>query len=250
MKFIGLRVFIAILELIAFVLIVPCLVVIGWALFGGEHPLSGQALTQVAIAIAVVGGVLLMGIVVAAMASLLNLLLAIERNTASAAENAARVGETQTKTETETLSLIRRFPRLQSWHLGAAVLAGVVLVVILVEAFSTVSSRDARVKGVAVGNVAGMEVEIVGRAVVGFKHSQILGAEMRVRLLAGKDSKQKRQIGVIRVQQIQLAKVQRIVAGHGGKVSVQLVVGFRKEIAIRVGEEASELGSELLQFGF
>ncbi len=147
MKFIGLRVFIAILELIAFVLIVPCLVVIGWALFGGEHPLSGQSLTQAAIAIAVVGGVLLMGIVVAAMASLLNLLLAIERNTASAAENAARVG-TQTKTETETLPLIRRFPRLQSWHLGAAVLAGVVLVVILVEAFSTVSSRDARVKGV------------------------------------------------------------------------------------------------------
>src|SRR5208282_3879258 len=101
-----------------------------------------------------------------------------------------------------------------------------------------------------VGNVAGMEVEIVGRAVVCFEHSQILGAEMRVRLLAGEDRKQKRQVGVICVQQIQLAKVQRIVAGHGGEVGIQLVVGFRKQIAIRVGEEASELGPELLQVDF
>src|SRR6202040_4088347 len=101
-----------------------------------------------------------------------------------------------------------------------------------------------------VGDVAGMEVEIVGRAVVGFEHSQIFGAEMRVCLLTGKDRKQKRQIAVIRIQQIQLAKVQRIVAGHGGEIGVQLVVGFRKKIAIRVGEEASELGPELLQVGF
>ncbi|MGA7422231.1 MAG: hypothetical protein WBW77_06075, partial [Candidatus Sulfotelmatobacter sp.] len=74
MKFIGLRIFITILEVIAFVLIAPCLVAIGWALFGGDHPLNGQSLTQAAIAIAVVGGVLFMGIVVAALAGLLNLL--------------------------------------------------------------------------------------------------------------------------------------------------------------------------------
>ena len=95
-----------------------------------------------------------------------------------------------------------------------------------------------------------MEVEIVRRAVVGFEHSQILGSEMRVCLLSGQDREQKRQIGVIRVQQIQLAKVQRIVAGHGGEVGVQLVIGFGKKIPVRVGEEASELGSELLQLGF
>src|ERR1700733_6865795 len=58
-----------------------------------------------------------------------------------------------------------------------------------------------------VGNIAGMQVEIVWRTVVGFEHTQVLRAEMRVRLLAGKDRKQKRQIGVVRVQQIQLAKV-------------------------------------------
>ena len=143
MKFIGLRIFITILEVLAFVLIAPCLVVIGWALFGGDHPLNGQSLTQAAIAIAVVGGVLLMGIVVAALAGLLNLLLAIERNTANAAENTARIGETERKTETATLS--RRFPWLQSWHVGVALL---VVVVILLYAFSTGTSRDAQVKEV------------------------------------------------------------------------------------------------------
>jgi hypothetical protein len=48
------------------------------------------------------------------------------------------------------------------------------------------------------GNVAGVQVEEVGRAVVGFDDCQVLRAEMRVRLLAGKDRKQKRQIGVVR----------------------------------------------------
>jgi hypothetical protein len=85
-----------------------------------------------------------MGIVVAALAGLLNLLLAIERNTANAAEYAARIGETEGKTETPTLS--RRFPWLQSWHVGVALL---VVVVILVYAFSTGTSRDAQVKEVS-----------------------------------------------------------------------------------------------------
>src|SRR5271170_3785039 len=82
------------------------------------------------------------------------------------------------------------------------------------------------------GNVAGVQVEKVGRAVVGFDDCQVLRAEMRVRLFAGKDRKQKREVGVIRVQQMQLAKVQRIAAWHGGEISVQLVVGFRKQIAV------------------
>src|SRR6202167_2567849 len=102
----------------------------------------------------------------------------------------------------------------------------------------------------SVGNIAGMQVEMVWRAVVGFEHSQVLRAEMCVRLFAGKDRKQKRKVGVIRVQQIQLAEVERIVAGHGGEIGVELVVGFRKKIPICVGEEASELRPELLQVGF
>src|ERR1700688_2851701 len=97
-------------------------------------------------------------------------------------------------------------------------------------------------------NVAGVQVEKVGGAVVGFDDCQALRAEVRVRLLAGKDRKEKGKVSVVRVQQVQLAKVQRIVAGQGGEVCVQLVVGFRKQIAVRVGEDASELSHELIEF--
>ena len=93
-----------------------------------------------------------------------------------------------------------------------------------------------------------MQVEEVGRAVVGFEHSQVLRAEMRVRLLARKDRKEKRQVGVVRVQQIQLAEVQRIVARYGGEIGVQLVISLRKKIAVRVGEDASKLGYKLIEF--
>jgi hypothetical protein len=78
-----------------------------------------------------------------------------------------------------------------------------------------------------------MQVEKVERAVVGFEHSQVLRAEMLVRLLAGEDRKQKRQVGVVRIQQIQLAEVERIVARHGGEIGVQFVIGFRKQIPVR-----------------
>ena len=98
------------------------------------------------------------------------------------------------------------------------------------------------------GNVAGVQVEEVGRPVVGFDDCQVLRAEMRVRLLTGKDRKQKRQVGVIRVQQIQLAEVERIVARYGGEIGVQLVISLRKKIAVRVGEDASELGYKLIEF--
>src|ERR1017187_135232 len=67
------------------------------------------------------------------------------------------------------------------------------------------------------GNVAGVQVEEVGRAVVGFDDRQALRAEMCVRLLAGKDRKEKRKVGVVRVQQIQLAEVHCVVARYGGE---------------------------------
>ncbi len=48
-----------------------------------------------------------------------------------------------------------------------------------------------------VGNFAVVQVEEVRRAVVGFKHGKVLRAEMRVRLLAGQDRKQKREVGIV-----------------------------------------------------
>src|SRR5208283_1184546 len=107
------------------------------------------------------------------------------------------------------------------------------------------TARHAENQGM--GNVASMQVEEVGRAVVGFDDCQVLRAEVRVGLFAWKDRKQERQVGVVRVQQVQLAEVHRIVARHGGEIGVQLVVGFCKQIAVRVGEDASKLGHKLIE---
>src|SRR5208282_2611806 len=101
-----------------------------------------------------------------------------------------------------------------------------------------------------VRNLPVMQIQEVRCAVVGFEHGQVLGAEICIRLLAGKDRKQERQVGVVRVEQIQLAKVQRIVARHDGEIGVELIVGFRKQAAVAVGKDARKLGSKLLQFGF
>jgi hypothetical protein len=47
------------------------------------------------------------------------------------------------------------------------------------------------------GNVPGMQVEKIGRVVVGFEHGQVLRAEMLVRLFAGKDRKEERQVASV-----------------------------------------------------
>ena len=57
------------------------------------------------------------------------------------------------------------------------------------------------------GNLAVMQVEKVRCAVVGFKNSKVFRTEMRIRLFAGQDRKQKRQVGIVRVQEIQFAEV-------------------------------------------
>ena len=93
-----------------------------------------------------------------------------------------------------------------------------------------------------------MQVKKVGRAVVGFKRGQVLRAEMRILLLAGEDCKQKGQVGIVCVQQIQPAEVQRVVARQGREISVELVVGFSEQIAIGVGEDAGKLSHQLIEF--
>ena len=99
------------------------------------------------------------------------------------------------------------------------------------------------------GDLAVMQVQEVRRAVVRFERSKVLRAEMRVRLLARQDRKQKREVGVVRIQQIQLAEIERVVAGHRGEVGVELVVGLDEEIAVGVGEDAGELSHELVKLG-
>jgi len=57
-----------------------------------------------------------------------------------------------------------------------------------------------RIQGVR--DFAIVQVEVIGSIVHRFEHRQILSAKMRVGFLAGKNRKEKRQVGVVRVQQI------------------------------------------------
>jgi hypothetical protein len=93
-----------------------------------------------------------------------------------------------------------------------------------------------------------MQIQKVGRVVVGFDHCQALRAKKSVRLFASEDREQEGQVRVVGVQQIQLAKVQSIVARDDGKISVQLVVRFGKEIAVSIGEDTRELGYSMRSF--
>ncbi|SRR5579871_1213852 len=96
MKFVGLKIFIAILEVAVFLIIVPWLILVGWALFGDRPPLTG---VQVGISIAALCYVLISALVIGAFVSLLKLLLAIERNTAQIAENTAPARESLPDTQ-------------------------------------------------------------------------------------------------------------------------------------------------------
>src|ERR1700722_11042748 len=71
---------------------------------------------------------------------------------------------------------------------------------------------------------------------------------MGIRLLAGKDGKEERQVGVVRVQQIQLAQVEHIVSRYGGEVRVELVGGFGEQVAIGIRKDADELGPGVIEF--
>ena len=97
MRFIGLKIFIWTLKLAAFCLIVPSLIVIGWALTseGSAVQVAGSTL----VAAICVGGAIFVGVLIAAFAGVLELLICIERNTANASENTARIIE-NTKKET------------------------------------------------------------------------------------------------------------------------------------------------------
>ena len=68
-----------------------------------------------------------------------------------------------------------------------------------------------------VRHLAVVEVEVVRRGVVRFQDSQILRPKVRVGLLARMDREQKREIGVIRVEEIHLAEVLGIVAWNNRK---------------------------------
>src|SRR5579884_1246567 len=91
-----------------------------------------------------------------------------------------------------------------------------------------------------------MQVQKVWRTVVCFEHSKVLSAEMRVAFFTRQDGKEKGEVGVIGIQQIQLAEIGGIAARHGCKIGIELVVRLDVEIAVCISEDAGELSDELV----
>jgi len=77
-----------------------------------------------------------------------------------------------------------------------------------------------------VSDVAIVKIQKVGRAVVGFEYSEVLLPELVVARFARVQREHKRQVSVIGVEKIKVAKVEGVVAGHSGKKRIQQVVAL------------------------
>src|SRR5271170_173067 len=73
---------------------------------------------------------------------------------------------------------------------------------------------------------------------------------MGVTFFACDDGEEKRQVGVIGIEQVKPAKIRGVPARHSGEIGVELVVRLYKEIAVRVGEDAGELADKLVRLPF
>ena len=70
---------------------------------------------------------------------------------------------------------------------------------------------------------------------------------MLVCFLARQDREQKRQIGIVGIEQIKPAQVQRVVTRDGGKVGVELVIGFQEQVAICIAEDTAEFAHGMIE---
>jgi hypothetical protein len=102
-------------------------------------------------------------------------------------------------------------------------------------------SKNQRVRHLAV-----VQVQEVGRGIVRFKRGQVLGAKMRVGLLAGQDREQKREVRVVGIEQVESAQVLHIVAGDCGEIGIKLVVRLQEQVAVRIREYARKFPNMLV----
>ena len=61
--------------------------------------------------------------------------------------------------------------------------------------------------------------------------------------------KQKREIGVVGIEQVQPSKIEGVVAGNGGEESIQQVVLFFVELGVVHAEDFVEIGAGTIDFG-
>lgn len=76
-----------------------------------------------------------------------------------------------------------------------------------------------------------VEVQEIGRAVVGLEDRQILLAKMGIAPSALVKSEEEREIRIVGVQEIQAAEVESMIAGNGREEGMQQVVASSKSCA-------------------
>lgn len=87
-------------------------------------------------------------------------------------------------------------------------------------------ARAGRADDQRVCDVLMVQVEVIRGRLVGFEEGEIFAAEVPIRLLSCVNSEQKREVGVIRVEQVLSTQVERGVAGNGREECIQQVVAF------------------------
>src|SRR5579872_2271356 len=97
------------------------------------------------------------------------------------------------------------------------------------------------------GYILLVEVQVVGRGLVGFKNREILAAEVAIRWIAGAHGKQQRQVGIVSIQDVKPPQIERGVAGDGGKECVQEVVALLQQTTVVLGKGTDEFGDDSVE---
>src|SRR6185437_1908240 len=99
-----------------------------------------------------------------------------------------------------------------------------------------------------VGHIVVMEVQKVWGVMVGLQNLEVFLPELLVTRLATMEGEQKRKIGVIGVQQIQVAKVGSIVARNRCEEGMQEVVFLFVKLRVVDAEHFVEVGTGPVHF--
>jgi len=94
-----------------------------------------------------------------------------------------------------------------------------------------------------VRHIAVMKIQEVRGVVVGLQNGKIFLSEMGIARLATVKGKEKREVRVIRIEQIQRAQVEDVIAGDCRKKGVQEVVFFFVELGIMDAEDFVEVSA-------
>ncbi len=92
-------------------------------------------------------------------------------------------------------------------------------------------------------DIAVVEIQEVRGVVVGFEDGEIFLPEMAIARLATVEGEQKREIGIVGVEQIQVAEIEGVVAGNRREKCVQEVVFLFVELGVVDAEDFVEFGA-------